>query len=73
MNPVDDYCGDKLLLTTRTRRRKSAGRPLQLGLAGIVNDDSNVMLEKFMVSVWFMAVASRGQEINVTETDTLSG
>ena len=72
MNPVDGLSGDKLLLenTYRELEEEIGVRPLQLGLVGIVNDDSNDV-GKVHIGLIYVADIG-GQEINVTETDTLS-
>lgn len=72
MNPVDGLSGDKLLLenTYRELEEEIGVRPLQLGLVGVVNDDSNDV-GKVHIGLIYVADIG-GQEINVTETDTLS-
>lgn len=72
MNPVEGLSGDKLLLenTYRELEEEIGVRPLQLGLIGVVNDDSNDV-GKVHIGLIYVADIG-GQEINVTETDTLS-
>ena len=59
MNPVDGLSGYQLLL-----------EPVEIGLYGLVNDDSN---DVGRVHVGLVYIANIGdQEVKVTETDTLS-
>ncbi len=72
MNPVDGIYGYQLLLenTKRELLEEIGAEPIEIGLYGLVNDDSN---DVGQVHVGLVYIANIGnQEITVTETDTLS-
>ena len=72
MNPVDGLSGYRLLLenTKRELQEEIGLEPIELGLYGIVNDDSN---EVGKVHTGLVYIANIGnQKVHVTETDTLS-
>ena len=72
MNPVDGLSGYQLLLenTKRELLEEIGIEPVEIGLYGLVNDDSN---DVGRVHVGLVYIANIGdQEVKVTETDTLS-
>ena len=72
MNPVDGLSGYQLLLenTKRELIEEIGVEPVEIGLYGLVNDDSN---DVGQVHVGLIYIANIGdQEVTVTETDTLS-
>lgn len=72
MNPVDGLSGYPLLLENTKREvvEEIGVEPIEIGLYGLVNDDSNDVGE---VHVGLVYIANIGeQDINITETDTLS-
>lgn len=72
MNPVDGLSGYQLLLenTKRELLEEIGVEPVEIGLYGLVNDDSN---DVGQVHVGLIYIANIGdQEVTVTETDTLS-
>lgn len=72
MNPVDGISGYQLLLenTKRELREEIGVEPIEIGLYGIVNDDSNDVGKVHIGLVYIANIGS--QPINITETDTLS-
>lgn len=71
MNPVANVDGDELLLenTYRELEEEIGVRPEQLGLIGVINDDTN---EVGKVHIGLVYLANIGtQPIKITETDTL--
>ena len=72
MNPVDSLSGYQLLLenTKRELIEEIGVEPVEIGLYGLVNDDSN---DVGQVHVGLVYIANIGdQDVTVTETDTLS-
>lgn len=72
MNPVDGLSGYQLLLenTKRELIEEIGVEPVEIGLYGLVNDDSN---DVGQVHVGLVYIANIGdQDVTVTETDTLS-
>lgn len=71
MNPSHDLVGDQLLLdnTYRELEEEIGVKPHQLGLIGIINDDTNSVGEVHIGLVYLADIGN--QQVNITETDTL--
>lgn len=71
MNPSGNLEGDQLLLenTYRELEEEIGVKPEQLGLIGVINDDTNPVGEVHIGLVYLANIGS--QTIHITETDTL--